>query len=29
MVEVVEGLGLGDNLEATDGLFIDRAVKGY
>ena len=28
MVEVVEGLGLGDNLEATDGLFIDRAVKG-
>jgi multidrug efflux pump subunit AcrA (membrane-fusion protein) len=29
MVEVVEGLGLGENVEATDGLFIDRAAKGY
>jgi hypothetical protein len=29
MVEVVEGLALGDNVEATDGLFIDRAAKGY
>jgi hypothetical protein len=26
---VVEGLALGDNVEATDGLFIDRAAKGY
>jgi membrane fusion protein, heavy metal efflux system len=29
MVEVVEGLTLGENVEATDGLFIDRAAKGY
>ena len=29
MVEVVEGLALGENVEATDGLFIDRAAKGY
>lgn len=29
VVEVVEGLALGDNVEATDGLFIDRAAKGY
>ena len=29
MVEVVEGLSLGENVEATNGLFIDRAAKGY
>ncbi len=29
MVEVIEGLALGENVEATDGLFIDRAAKGY
>jgi len=29
MVEVVEGLALGENVEATDGLFIDRAARGY
>jgi Barrel-sandwich domain of CusB or HlyD membrane-fusion len=29
MVEVVKGLALGENVEATDGLFIDRAAKGY
>jgi multidrug efflux pump subunit AcrA (membrane-fusion protein) len=29
MVEVIEGLALGENVEATDALFIDRAAKGY
>jgi multidrug efflux pump subunit AcrA (membrane-fusion protein) len=29
MVEVVEGLSLGEDVEATNGLFIDRAAKGY
>jgi len=29
MVEVVEGLALGENVESTDGLFVDRAAKGY
>ena len=29
MVEVVEGLKLGENVEANDALFIDRAAKGY
>jgi len=29
MVEVVEGLALGENVEASDALFIDRAAKGY
>jgi multidrug efflux pump subunit AcrA (membrane-fusion protein) len=29
MVEVIEGLTPGENVEATDALFIDRAAKGY
>jgi hypothetical protein len=29
MVEVVDGLALDENVEATDALFIDRAAKGY
>ena len=29
MVEVVDGLALGDNVEASDTLFMDRAAKGY
>jgi membrane fusion protein, heavy metal efflux system len=29
MVEVVDGSALGENVEATDALFIDRAAKGY
>jgi multidrug efflux pump subunit AcrA (membrane-fusion protein) len=29
MVEVIEGLALGENVEATDVLFIDRVAKGY
>ena len=29
MVEVVDGLKLGKNVEANDALFIDRAAKGY
>jgi hypothetical protein len=29
MVEVLEGLTLDENVEASDGLFIDRAAKGY
>jgi multidrug efflux pump subunit AcrA (membrane-fusion protein) len=29
MVEVIDGLALGENVEATDALFIDRAAKGY
>jgi hypothetical protein len=29
MVEVLEGLTLGEDVEATNGLFVDRAAKGY
>jgi membrane fusion protein, heavy metal efflux system len=29
MIEVLEGLELGENVEASDALFIDRAAKGY
>jgi RND family efflux transporter MFP subunit len=29
MVEVIEGLTLGENVAASDVLFIDRAAKGY
>ena len=29
MVEVLDGLKLGENVEASDALFIDRAAEGY
>jgi hypothetical protein len=29
MVEVLDGLQSGENVEATDALFIDRAARGY
>jgi len=29
MVEVVEGLALGESVEASDALFIDRVARGY
>jgi multidrug efflux pump subunit AcrA (membrane-fusion protein) len=29
LVEVLEGLAPGENVEASDALFIDRAAKGY
>jgi hypothetical protein len=29
MVEALDGLQIGENVEASDALFIDRAAKGY